>query len=179
MKIKFLIPVLLICFNLYSQDSTKVKLLNHEIGFNTISLIKQMVSNNPSSTLPQLPYAVFYNVYYKNLIGLRLGLGLTSNTIETKVSGQNDNKITKNTSQDVRLGLSYNFIRTKRFVANVFGDYVYNKNVISSTNTSTVQVFPDLYTDNPSLTKSSLRKGWRKSQCGFFVHQGLYSPMFC
>lgn len=155
MKMKFLIPILLICFNLYSQDSTKVKLLNHEIGFNTISLIKQMVSNNPASTLPQLPYAMFYNLYYKNLVGLRFGLGLTSNTIETKVSGQSGNKVTKNTSQDFRLGLSYNFIRTKRFVANVFGDYVYNKNVISSTNTSTVQAFPDPIT---TITVESMDK---------------------
>lgn len=143
MKLTFLISVLLICANLYSQDSSKVKLLNHEVGFNTVSLIKQLVSNNPTSTLPQLPYVIFYNVYYKNLFGLRFGLGLTSNTIETKVSGQIDKKVTKNSTQDIRLGLSYNFIRTKRFVANVFGDYVYNKNIISSTNTSTVQAFPD------------------------------------
>jgi hypothetical protein len=143
MKRILLASILLICFNLYSQDSVKVRLLNHEIGFNTVSLIKQMVSNNPSSTLPQLPYAMYYNLYYKNLVGIRVGLGLTSNTTETKIEGQSDHKVTKNSSQDFRLGLSYNFIRTKRFVANVFGDYVYSKNIISSVNTSTIQTFPD------------------------------------
>lgn len=143
MKRILLASILLICFNLYSQDSVKVKLLNHEIGFNTVSLIKQMISNSPSSTLPQLPYAVYYNLYYKNLIGLRLGFGLTANTIETKVDGQSEHRITKNSSQDYRVGLSYNFIKTKRFVGNVFGDYVYSKSLISSVNTSTMQTFPN------------------------------------
>ena len=135
MKRILLASILCVCFNLYSQDSVKVKLLNHEIGFNTVSLIKQMVSNNPSSTLPQLPYALYYNLYYKNLVGVRVGIGLTSNTTETKIEGQSDHKVTKNSSQDFRIGLSYNFIKTKRFVSNIFGDYVYSQNKISSVNT--------------------------------------------
>jgi hypothetical protein len=143
MKIKFLIPALLVCISLYSQDTTKTKLLNHEIGFNTVSLIKQMISNNPSSSLPQLPYSIFYNLYYKNLVGLRVGFGMASTKIETEIEGQNENRITENKSYDLRAGLSYNFIKTKRFSGNVFGDYVYNSSLISSTNTTTVQVFPD------------------------------------
>lgn len=143
MKKILLASILLVCFNLYSQDSVKVKLLNHEIGFNTVSLIKQMVSNNPSSTLPQLPYALYYNLYYKDLVGIRLGLGLTANTIETKVDGQSEHKVTKNSSQNYRVGLSYNFIKTKRFAGNVFGDFVYSQTLISSVNTSTMQSFPN------------------------------------
>ena len=143
MKMKFLIPALLFCVNIYSQDSTKAKLLNHEIGFNTVSLIKQMVSNNPSSTLPQLPYSVFYNLYYKNTIGLRLGVGLASNKTETTIAGQVDNKVTQLNSRDIRVGISYNFVKSKRFTANVFGDYVNNRTKAYSVNTSTTQTFPN------------------------------------
>ena len=143
MKIKFLIPVLLICLTGYSHDSTKVKMFNHEIGFNTVSLIKQLVSNNPTSTLPQLPYAVYYNLYYKNTIGIRLGLGLNTQTTETAITGQVDNRITRNRTQDYRVGLSYNFIKGRRFKANVFGDYIRNQTLMSTANTSTVQSFPD------------------------------------
>lgn len=143
MKLRFLIPFLSFAITLYSQDSLKVKMVNHEIGFNTVALVKQLVSNNPSSTLPQLPYALFYNLYYKNSVGLRVGFGLTSSRTETKITGQAENRITTNSSQDYRLGFSYNFIKTRRLTANVFGDYIYSKNLISSSNTSTVQVFPD------------------------------------
>jgi len=151
MKIKFLILLMPLYFSMYSQDSTmakhdhgsKVKLLNHEIGFNTVSLIKQLVSNNPSSTLPQLPYAVVYNLYYKNSVGIRVGVGLTTGNTETYISGQTDRRVTKSNSQDVRLGISYNFIKSRRFTANVFGDYIYTHNNLYSTNTSTTQTFPN------------------------------------
>lgn len=160
MKIKFLVAFFIVCLNAQSQDSLKVKTFKHEVGFNTVSLIKQLISNNPSSTLPQLPYALYYNLYYKNTIGFRLGLGLTSNTTETKISGQNEDRVTKKNTQDLRLGLSYNYIKTKRLVANVFGDYVYSQNMTSTVNTSTIQVFPDpISTITVENTDKTLGKG--------------------
>ena len=149
MKLISSIIVLLACLTVNAQesikmqDTTKVKAITHELGFNTVALIKQMISNNPSSTLPQLPYALFYNLYYKNMIGLRLGVGISNSKITTSVVGQAQDKVTKINTNNIRAGISYNFIRTKRFTCNVFGDYVHAQNNTSTVNTSTVQTFPN------------------------------------
>ncbi len=123
------------------QDSTRV--LSHEIGFNSVSLIKQLISNNPSSTLPQLPYDIFYNIYLKDEIGLRFGLGLANQHVETQISGQTLPRTFDQKSLNLRGGVSYNFVRTKRITFNCFGDLILEKVSSESANTFTMQVFPN------------------------------------
>ena len=151
MKFKLIFIALLSTFTVNAQDSLVTKkrtpFLNHEIGFNTVYLVKQIISNNPSATLPQLPYVLFYNIYYKNILGVRLGAGATNTTTNTSISGQVDAKSNTNKSYDFRAGLSYNFIHQNRLTANVFADFVVNQTNVKSSNTSVTQSFP-----NPQTT---------------------------
>jgi hypothetical protein len=141
MKHLFLLLFTAITFYTRAQDSAKV--LQHEIGFNTVSLIKQMISNNPSSALPQLPYDIFYNLYYKDLVGIRLGLGYQNSHQETDIEGQQTPRNTDQSSLNLRAGASYNFVRTKRLTFNVFADYVMERQSLKTSNTSTIQSFPN------------------------------------
>jgi hypothetical protein len=124
-----------------AQDSSKV--LTHEIGFNTVSLIKQLISNNPSSTLPQLPYDIFYNLYYNDLIGARLGLGLSNLHSETSIPGQALPRTFDQKSLNLRIGASYNFVKSKKVTLNAFADVIIEKISNESVNTTTTQIFPN------------------------------------
>ena len=152
-----------------AQDSTQI--INHELGFNTVLLIKQVISNNPSASLATLPYAVFYNIYFKDLVGIRLGLGYNSSHLETEIEGQPTPRVTDRAELNLRAGLSYNFVHTKRLAFNVFADYVRENTSLKSSNTSTVQSFP-----NPisSLTVKStdITRG-TGAQLGFGVKYNL------
>lgn len=135
---------------LKAQDS--LKLLNHEIGFNTVGLVKQMISNNPSSQLSQLPYLVFYNLYYEDLVGARVGLGVLNQKTESTSDNQSFPRTTTNNSLNLRLGASYNFVKYKRLTLNVFGDFLFEKFKSETVATLTLQTFP-----NPvqTITQSS------------------------
>lgn len=123
-----------------AQDSAKV--LSHEIGFNTVSLIKQVVSNNPTAaTIQQLPYDIFYNLYYQDLIGLRVGLGYTQQHNETAISGQLIPRTTNQSALNLRVGLSYNFVRSKKLTLNCFGDVILEKIKAETVSTTTMQTF--------------------------------------
>ncbi len=67
MKRIFTILLLVCTFLSGAQDSTRA--MRHEIGFNTVSLIKQLISNNPTSSFTQSPYLVFYNFYANDRLG--------------------------------------------------------------------------------------------------------------
>ncbi|MES2679258.1 MAG: outer membrane beta-barrel protein [Bacteroidota bacterium] len=124
-----------------AQDSSKV--ITHEIGFNSVSLIKQLISNNPTSTLPQLPYDVFYNLYFNDLIGARIGLGITNLHSETQIQGQSLPRTFDQKSLNLRAGVSYNFVKSKRVTLNGFADVIFEKFSSESVNTSTTQTFPN------------------------------------
>lgn len=132
--------------NVTAQDSTKVKsekLLYHEIGFNTVLLVKQLISNNPSNTLSQSPYSVFYNLYYKDKVGLRVGAGLLTTTNKTNIEGQSLPRTTKVNNTDLRVGFSYNFLNHGALTFNCFADYIIETHKVTTINTSTSQSFPD------------------------------------
>lgn len=122
------------------QKATK-KLLNHEIGFNTVTLLSQLSFFEPSQN--QQLYTVFYNIYYKDLIGLRLGGGMFSNSNQSEPRGEILPTINNNSGLNLRAGVSYNFISHKRFTFNVFGDYLYGNQFSESRTTSTLQTHPD------------------------------------
>jgi hypothetical protein len=155
------------------QDSTKV--LSHEIGFNTVSLIKQMISNNPSSVLPQLPYSVFYNLYYKNKIGLRLGMGIITSKTETEITNQVMPRTTNQVNLDLRAGVSYNFVTQQRLTLNAFVDYVCVRYKSETANTSTVQSFPNPITIiSTETTDKTIGNG---AQIGVGVKYNLYKHL--
>jgi hypothetical protein len=140
-----------------AQDSTRI--LTHEIGFNTVSLIKQILSNSPATTVPQLPYDFFYNMYYKDKIGLRLGAGIATTYTETVITGQNIPRTTSTSNLQLRTGLSYNFVNTKRLTLNGFTDYLLENISRETANTTTAQAFPNpvqkITTETSDKTKGS------------------------
>lgn len=136
-----IITLFLFCSSLLAQDSTKI--INQEVGFNTVLLIKQLISNNPSSTLDQLPYSIFYNIYFKDLIGIRVGLGFSTSKDESSIEGQNTPRTTNTNELDLRTGISYNFVRSKRITLNVFADNLIQQGKTETVNTSTTQAFPN------------------------------------
>jgi len=140
---RFSLFVLLVFISTFvnAQDSTS--LLTHEIGFNSVSMIKQIISNNPSNTLPQLPYDLFYNLYYKDQFGVRIGLGLSNSHFETEIKGQPLPRTTDQKSLNLRAGLSYNFVRSKKVTLNCFGDLILEKISSETAFTSTIQIFPN------------------------------------
>jgi opacity protein-like surface antigen len=175
MKFKIILLSLFATLTANAQDSLVAKkrtpFLNHEIGFNTIYLIKQVISNNPSATLPQLPYSLFYNIYYKNIVGVRLGVGATNTTTKTAISGQVDAKTNTNKSYDLRAGLSYNFIKQNRLTANVFADFIVNQTNVKNSNTTTAQVFPNPQT-TLTVNSTDVTKG-QGAQAGIGVKYKL------
>ncbi len=124
-----------------SQDTTKK--ITHEIGFNTVSLIKQVISNNPSETLGQLPYDIFYNVYFHNKFGIRFGMGIDNRHSKVEIEGQKEPRTTSGNILHLRGGVSNNFISNRRLTLNVFGDLLYSQDNSTTVNTHTVQNFGD------------------------------------
>ena len=122
-----------------AQDTTR--LINHEVGFNALSLLQQV--RIFTVTPGQLPYDIFYNIYYRDLVGIRLGLGILNGETLTQVEGQKTPRSTTSKKQNMRAGVSYNVLRTKRFAVNIFADGFLQENSITSSNTFTTQVFPD------------------------------------
>jgi hypothetical protein len=167
--------------SLQTTIKTKTPFLNHEIGFNAIQLIKQVISNNPSATLPQLPYSLFYNIYYKNTLGVRLGAGIAQNSFETAIFGQVDGRKTTLQSTDIRAGISYNFIKSKRITANVFADFITTNQKEKTTSTSEIQTFPNpktkLSVTNTDVTKGSGGQLGVGLKCNITKHLSIYTEV--
>lgn len=58
----------------FCEAGDTTKLLNHEVGFNAVALLQQL--RIFTVTPGQQPYDLFYNLYYKDKVGLRLGAGI-------------------------------------------------------------------------------------------------------
>lgn len=122
-----------------AQDSTKV--FQHELGFNAVGLIKQIISNNPSSTLSQLPYQIIYSLN-KDKMGIRTGVGVFMGSSKTELNGQTEPRTNNNLSLNSRLGFSYNFLNANKFVFNAFADGLFNYNTSKTVNSFTTTQFP-------------------------------------
>ncbi len=170
LSIYFLFVSVLSCV---AQDTTKM--IRHEIGFNSVSLIKQLISNNPSNTLNQLPYDVFYNLYFNPKTAMRVGLGLTTSNTKTEIEGQKDPRISKQTGLNLRLGLNSNFFSQNRLTFNVFADILYENLSLKSINTSTSQSFPNPI-NTTKVTSSDLTTGYGV-QAGVGVKYNLYKHL--
>jgi hypothetical protein len=109
---------------LKAQDSIPEKRIRHELGFNSVLLIKQIFSNNPNATLPQLPYQVIYTLHFKNKLGVRAGLGITQTRTETAIEGLSSPRITKELISAYRLGINKDFLTYRHITANAFADVV-------------------------------------------------------
>jgi hypothetical protein len=94
----------------------------HEVGFNTVSLIKQIISNNPSATLTQSPYQVIYTLHMPSGCGMRFGFGMTLNNTKTTVEGLSSPRETVTMNFATRIGYNRNFLHYGRLTANFFID---------------------------------------------------------
>lgn len=74
---------------------------------------------------------------------MRVGAGVKVANTETQVEGQKYPRINNKRDLDFRLGISYNFATYKRATFNVFADYVSADHRTETSNTSTVQTFPN------------------------------------
>lgn len=120
-----LLLILFTPFALKAQDSTSTKKLSHELGFNSVLLVKQLISNNPGSTLDQLPYQLIYTLRFNGTrSGIRAGLGLDQARTETDIQGLVKPRVSKSTELFTRLGYNRDFITHKRIVANWFADAI-------------------------------------------------------
>lgn len=145
MKKITLVICALIIFNLVkSQDTNRV--IKHEIGFNTVLLVKQLISNNPTASLDQLPYTVFYNMYFNHTFGIRLGLGISNTKFKTTIEGQPEPRETKQQDLNFRGGLTYNFVTNQRLTLNTFVDGIFNNASYKTVNTQTLSSFPQIIT---------------------------------
>ena len=141
-KLKLLLCLFFIAnLSLFGQDSTK--LIRHEFGFNTVSLVKQLFSNNPTNTLEQLPYDIYYNFYFNPTIDMRVGLGFRNITTSTEIEGQSDPRKTTDQNFNLRLGIGNDFVRYKSLTLNAFADVLYKSATLASANTTTTQGFPN------------------------------------
>ncbi|MCE3259026.1 MAG: hypothetical protein K0S12_667 [Bacteroidetes bacterium] len=178
-KIKLVVALLFVSMIIKSQDSSKV--FSHEIGFNTVSLIKQAISNNPTSTIPQLPYDFFYNMYYKEKIGLRTGFGISTANTETSIMGQPFPRKTKKAELDYRIGGSYNFVSFKRVTLNAFLDYAGAYHKSETVTTTTVQSFPNpvanITTETSDVTNLSGVQTGIGIKYNIHKHLSLYTEM--
>jgi hypothetical protein len=169
------IHILLLCVINFvkAQDSTKA--LTHEIGFNTVALVKQLISNNPTSTLAQSPYTIFYNLYVKDKSGIRLGLGFNNFSTQTKIEGEAAPRKSTQNSFNFRAGFTNNFIKQNRITLNAFADVLYGQSKLESVNTSTMQSFPTgtITTTSTSSDKTSSVGG----QVGVGIKYNLYKHL--
>lgn len=168
--------ILVLCFATsaaFSQDSTRF--IRHEIGFNTVSLIKQLISNNPGNTLDQLPYDLFYNYYFSEKTGMRVGLGVLNLNTSTEIEGQKDPRTNNQLGLNVRLGLTNNFIRQNRLTLNAFADVLYENVSLKTANTSTSQSFPNPVTTT-KITSNDVTTGIG-AQLGVGVKYCIYKHL--
>ena len=107
------------------------KRCTHQVGFNTTLLLKQLLSDNPSSQLLQLPYQVDYTLGFgKN--GVRLGLGFAQSVQKTTVHGQNSPRTTTSMSASYRLDYVRNILDYKKFSSNFFIGGIMEQGELSS-----------------------------------------------
>jgi hypothetical protein len=142
---KVLAIICLLSFGFTRAQDSLVKKFKHEVGFNTVLLIKQLISNNANSatsTLPQLPYQLIYTMHYKDLYGFRLGVGFTSTESESIITGQPKPKVTTTSSGAYRAGLNYNFVRYGKITSNCFLDGIYERNSLKTITSTTVPAGP-------------------------------------
>jgi opacity protein-like surface antigen len=165
MKKILTITLLLIVSLSKSQDTTKI--YHNEIGFNTVSLIKQLISNSPSSTLDQLPYLIFYNYSVNRTFGVRVGLGGNISKISTPIDGQVDPRVTNTSNINARVGFFANYAHYNRVTLNAFADYLYGGGKLTSSNTFTVQEFPD------PVSTQKVESSVKSSGMGFQVGTGI------
>lgn len=138
LKHLFFISLFVSCFFIKAQEardssSNKIK---HDLGFNTVLLIKQVISNSPTNLNVMQPYQVIYTAHISK-IGVRAGLGIGQSKTETSITGQTTPRTTNFIDLAGRLGANYNFLTNKRITCNAFVDGVYQNSKLKTVNTNT------------------------------------------
>ena len=165
-----LICLLFLSFvNTKAQDSTKA--LTHELGFNTMTLLRQVTVFDLTNT-NQLPWDVMYNGWYKNKYGVRAGLGLTNSYNESSTSTQTVPATTTQRQINFRLGFNYNYYTAGRVTLNGYVDYVFSNFYYQTVSSVTVQSFP-----NPIVTRYMLNENKNLTN-GFAIGMGVKVKLY-
>jgi hypothetical protein len=148
--IKFSLLLFILSLSVSAADTTQVKKKRfyHEIGLNSLTLLQQ-INAFKVPTSEQLPYDLFYNLYWKDKYGIRLGGGVSNTYTETEVQDQKAPLQTTTGSLNLRGGLSMNFASYKRVTLNAFADYLVKRAGTESVSTTTFQL-----TFDPIKTKT-------------------------
>jgi hypothetical protein len=159
-----------------TQDPISQKRITHELGFNSVLLIKQIISNNPATTLPQLPYQVIYTMHFNNKFGIRAGLGINQSRTETTISGLTGPRVTKTISGAYRFGVNRNFLNFKKITCNAFADMTFtHANITTDTESSS-----GTFSSKTSISSKSMSVG---PEIGFGIkysfnkHIALYTEI--
>jgi len=153
-QLKVVLALLCLTSFVRGQDSTSV--LSHEIGFNTVRILSQIAQIN-TNNVNQLPYDVFYNLYYKDKVGLRLGAGILTSYTEDGINKQEFPVTTTSNHVNLRIGVSYNYASYKWVTLNGFVDYIYAGSKMESASSTTTQVFPDPIVTAYNKTSTTIR----------------------
>lgn len=160
-----IVILLFFCCRTLAQDSTKR--VSHEFGVNVGSLLQQVKIF--TITPGGLPYDLFYNLYYREKFGIRAGVGLLSVENNTQVEGQNTPRTVKEAKNNYRLGVSAYVLHAKRVHLNFFVDGFLSKTELTTSNTSTVQVFPLPVTTRTDYSSDRLNGGGVQGGAGLRV----------
>lgn len=166
--------LLFVACHAYSQDSTRT--FSHEFGVNIGSLLQQVriFTISPGG----LPYDLFYNNYYKNKFGIRAGLGILTVETNTQIEGQDTPRKVKESKNNYRLGLSAYALHARRVHLNFFVDGFLSNTELTTSNTSTVQVFPLPVTSRTDYSSDRVNGGGVQGGAGLRVdlsrHLSLY-----
>jgi hypothetical protein len=151
----------------------KKKVVYQEAGFNMVTLLRQLdlleISNE------QLPYVVIYNLYFKNIVGVRLGGGVFSQSDQSETEGSVTPVIVNAEDINLRAGISYNFASHKVVTFNLFGDFVTSRSKLETISTTTFQTFPDpIITRTTKIAEHGTGYGY---QAGFGLKVDIYKNL--
>jgi hypothetical protein len=166
------ISVFIFSLGLKSQTDSatskqSVRFISNELGVNAVGLIKQAISNNPNSTIPQLPYTLMYNLCFVEKHVLRLGIGFSQNTTKTTVTGLSSPRTVDQSTMDMRIGYGFNYLVQKQFAFNVYADFVVGSSKFKSITTSTVTTGSFPQTTSTVTSKSSTMSDRSGAEIGF------------
>lgn len=145
-----------VCAQTNDTIITSNKPYQFQVGLNVVSFVRQFVnfSGTPNNTVTS-PYAISLKAFkhlpsQNGLIGIRIGTGYVNNN-NTDESSTNQNS-TFSETLDLRLGIEYQTLITKRWIGYIGFDYISQKSV-----NNTVSRFPngsqgDIVTSNNRST---------------------------
>ncbi len=138
---KLTLILLLLTGTVCAQTNDSIKISNKpyqfQVGLNVVSFVRQFVnfSGTPNNTVTS-PYTVSLKAFRylpgpNALIGIRIGTGYVNNNNSDETSTNQNSTFTE--TLDLRLGIEYQTLITKRWTAYIGFDYISQKSVNNTT----------------------------------------------